>query len=361
MLRDMRTRLAIALLSAVIALLLCEVLARQMPVVRNIGESFSEYDPVLGKVQKRGFTALRWTPEFTMRFTTNSLGFRGPEPGSLAPSSGVLLFVGDSYTEGYGVNDGEEFPQLVARQLAELGAGNQLRVVNAGVGDTGTARALKFLRLYAERACGPAQHTFLVYQTTENDLMDNEREGFFALDATGQFVDTGTVVPQSMSWRLQPLLESIPGFSRSYLIATVLQAINTRVHTSKLNDAGNSDQEVAWKRRRLLMRRLLEEILALAEKCHWESLMLQVGVSPQEQDLVTSVAMENRVELITVPERTSRPEFYYRVDGHWNARGHQYVAEVIMPWVLVKLKAVGLGGGATLANAASAIPQPNQP
>ncbi len=46
-----------------------------------------------------------------------------------------MLFLGDSLTAGYGLEEGQAYPALVARELARRGQG--IRVVNAGVsGDT---------------------------------------------------------------------------------------------------------------------------------------------------------------------------------------------------------------------------------
>ena len=98
--------LALICISTLLTLALCEVVVRIFIPVRNVGPSLTIYDPVYGKRLKKNFTATRTTPEFTMQFTTNSLGFRGPEP-EVFPYR-PILFLGDSFTAGYGVNDGEE-------------------------------------------------------------------------------------------------------------------------------------------------------------------------------------------------------------------------------------------------------------
>src|SRR3990167_3315053 len=139
-----RAAASLALLTAtalLVAFVVAELVVRVAVPVRNVGPTFSEYDPVYGKRLKRSFACTRTTPEFTMRFSTNSLGFRGPEPAGF-PGRGVL-FLGDSFTTGYGVNDGEEFPDLVRRGLEASGIG--VPVVNAGSGNTGNGYWLRFL------------------------------------------------------------------------------------------------------------------------------------------------------------------------------------------------------------------------
>jgi acyl-CoA thioesterase-1 len=65
-----------------------------------------------------------------------------------AASGPRVVFLGDSLTAGYGLEEGQAFPALVARQLAE--AGTPIQAINAGVsGDTsagGLARLSWLLR-----------------------------------------------------------------------------------------------------------------------------------------------------------------------------------------------------------------------
>jgi hypothetical protein len=86
----------------VIAFGLSELMVRTFISVRDVGPSFTTYDAVYGTTLKKNFSAQRITLEFTMRLSTNSDGFRGPELGVL--SSRPILLLGDSFTMGYGVN-----------------------------------------------------------------------------------------------------------------------------------------------------------------------------------------------------------------------------------------------------------------
>ena len=108
----------VALLVLVTAVALCaaELAVRRFVTVRSVGPAVTVYSPIYGVRLRSNFSGVQITPEFRMRITTNSLGFRGPEPDG--PLRNVLLYLGDSFTVGYGVNDGEEFPALVAARLA---------------------------------------------------------------------------------------------------------------------------------------------------------------------------------------------------------------------------------------------------
>jgi acyl-CoA thioesterase-1 len=63
-----------------------------------------------------------------------------PGSGSSADEPPLVLFLGDSLTAGYGLAEGQAFPALVGRELADEGV--EARVVNAGVSGDTTAGGL---------------------------------------------------------------------------------------------------------------------------------------------------------------------------------------------------------------------------
>ena len=115
--RETLRNAGLLLLSTVISLALAEIAVRYFIPVRDVGPSLSVHDPVLGGRIKANFRAERITPEFRMRLSTNSLGFRGPEPDGVPRRA--ILFLGDSFTLGHGASDGEEFPARIADNVNE--------------------------------------------------------------------------------------------------------------------------------------------------------------------------------------------------------------------------------------------------
>jgi acyl-CoA thioesterase I len=67
-------------------------------------------------------------------------GVEAPGAVSVADEPPLVLFLGDSLTAGYGLAEGQAFPALVGRELAEEGI--EARVVNAGVSGDTTAGGL---------------------------------------------------------------------------------------------------------------------------------------------------------------------------------------------------------------------------
>src|SRR5262249_1578580 len=133
----------------IVGLVLSEGVLRLSGAVREVGPALTRYDPVYGKRLRENFRATRTTPEFRIYYSINSLGFRGPQPQGFPDHS--VLFIGDSFTEGYGVSDGQEFPELVRQALVEKYGQQAPSVVNAGIGNTGNGHWLKLLRRDGKR------------------------------------------------------------------------------------------------------------------------------------------------------------------------------------------------------------------
>ena len=66
--------------SLLLSFVFIEVAVRALISVRNVGPSFTSYDPYYGRSLKVNESIRRITPEFDMQMTTNSAGYRGPEP-----------------------------------------------------------------------------------------------------------------------------------------------------------------------------------------------------------------------------------------------------------------------------------------
>lgn len=212
--RSKTTLLFIA--SIILAVAFGELVLRLFFPLRNVGPSFSEYDSVYGRRLKKDFSCERITREFRMQFSTNSLGFRGPEP-DFFPEGGIL-FLGDSFTQGYGVNDGSEFPELVRKSLADRFGSKLHPVVNAGIGYTGTGRFLKFLRNEGKRF----NPKIVVLQIMSNDFDDNLLEGMFSLTPNDSLIEH-PVPQQSLSQQVYTFAEAIPGIADSYVFSLIKQ------------------------------------------------------------------------------------------------------------------------------------------
>ncbi len=333
-----RTRLLpklIALaISCLFAFVLVEVLVRVAIPVRNVGPAFSEFDPVYGKRLKRNYTCTRITPEFTMRLTTNSLGYRGPEPGNSGRRP--ILFIGDSFTLGFGVDDGREFPALVRKELADRFGPGEIPVYNAGIGNLGTGRWVRFLRKE-----GPAINPrCVVLQVCVNDFADNVREKTFRLADDGSLVESDHVPEPGLARQAQRVIEAIPGLSYSHVVALAAQVVTAprgqpeAAGSGPLSVPAPATPPAPAPPADRLTYRLLEEVASICRANGWPLLAVIVGDVDPRIPRVREVFEAQGVPCIVIPSKHERPDLYFRVDGHWIEAGHAFTAARVSEWLL---------------------------
>lgn len=327
--RRLRKKLAIAATGLAAGLALSEAAVRLLVPVRNIGPSFSVYDPTYGRKLKRSFRCTRLTPEFTMRFSTNSLGFRGPEPNSFPQRP--ILFIGDSFTMGYGVNDGEEFPAIVQRTLAKHSAANPIPVVNAGIGGVGTGRWVKFLRTEGPRF----DPRWVIFQLCGNDFVDNWSEGLYAIGQKATLIEALGPPTAGFKRYAQRIIEAVPGLPYLHIVSllrevrlgqTLGRSTEPRSNATEHNTSHETDHDE-------LTYRLVEEVARICQRYGWPLLVVLVDLESPRQSRLRDVLERYDVPSLAIAPKDERPDLYYRVDGHWNSAGHAYVADVILAWL----------------------------
>ena len=319
--RLMNTTLLVG--SFILALMCAEVIVRLFIPVRDVGPLFTVNDSVTGKRIKKNFSTIRVTPEFTMRFTSNSLGHRGKEPG--LNSSATVVFLGDSFTMGYGVNDGEEFPALLGDKLDAVFGSGTIRVVKAGVGNSGNGRWVKFLN-YEIATYEPK---LIILQFMANDFSDNLRENYYSISDENTLEEMPIYVSTLKS--MESYLDAIPGLSQSHLYSLARQSIadwqpaDTRSSNSR--SVKRKIGTIDYARR--LTYRLLEEALEICERKGFPVLAMLVGL---QGDILVEVRdlFENRgIGTVAIPTKVGRPDLYYEIDGHWNAAGHKFATNAL--------------------------------
>ncbi len=140
----------LALASLCLALLLLEGAARVLRAGRgpSTGTEFStytEYDPLLGWRKRPGSHVRFQRREYATDLVINSRGLRGPERPYERPAGTFrLLALGDSYVEGYAVQE----PETVRGELeSSLGRpGCPVEVLNGGTVGYSTDQELLFYR-----------------------------------------------------------------------------------------------------------------------------------------------------------------------------------------------------------------------
>lgn len=116
-------QLALLLGSSLVSLAALEVLVRvfvpapgliPFPVAETRG--VMQPDPVRGYRYASGYSRRVVTDDYTIDFETNSLGLRDVEPDRVAADRVPILVVGDSYTQGHGVEAVEAWPKQIEQR-----------------------------------------------------------------------------------------------------------------------------------------------------------------------------------------------------------------------------------------------------
>jgi lysophospholipase L1-like esterase len=124
------------LLSLVVLGLALEIglrLAGYSPANVNPLKAFHQYDPLLGHIGKKNYTGYFRRPEFNASIVHDSQGFRKQEyANGKRDDLPVIHVLGDSFTWGWGVGQGEVFTDQLNRLLPDY------RVLNYGINGVGT-------------------------------------------------------------------------------------------------------------------------------------------------------------------------------------------------------------------------------
>ncbi len=271
-------------------------------------------------------------PEYSCEFYVNSRGLREREtPLKAPPGERRILFLGDSYTCGFGVDAGQTFSRVIEHDLGR-------RTVNAGVGATGTAQQLAYYldegHLYGA--------DLVVLAFVANDFGDSVGSGLFTLDDN---VLTRHDAPRTTATGLMEFTRRLPGYhsilGHSHALARLKQGFASwwygrRGGGGRVYDADNAMPE----RRMGLSVRLVQELDTAVRDHGAQLLVVFVPLAPGldiSADPLHEAASRLRSSGVSILEMdTDRDRFtaagittYYAVDGHWTPEGHRQFGLVI--------------------------------
>lgn len=127
--------------------------------VIQFNRHFSSYSPELGYVLRPGSENIHAGLEYSNLYRINSLGVRDDESSLDNPG---LVFLGDSFTMGWGVEQEQTYAALTEKKLG-------VRTLNAGISSYGTFREMVLFSKIKRDSC-----QLVVLQYCENDREENE-------------------------------------------------------------------------------------------------------------------------------------------------------------------------------------------
>jgi hypothetical protein len=299
------------------------------------------------------------TPEFEARIRTNDIGLRqGPIPPA---KEGVttILFIGDSFTFGWGVNEEQRYSEVLARLMPEQQPGTRLRIVNAGHWMYTFDQQLVLMKEMIERyrpAVVVQGFYWMHVRTLFNHHLQFGPAGTLeaVTDPKIRVSDIGVLKFRS-DWLERPPL----GSQLAVLIARWLLNRDLRERAGETVDfmrPGSTRDEALWN----LTDRLVGETIRTlrtagiayvpflvptsvevggAQWAHlnWTAATPPTGIDP-DLPAARLAAMFTRNGTSIVPMAAPMRErggaaLYLPQDGHWNAAGHAVVAEILTPHV----------------------------
>jgi len=127
--------------------------------VIQFNRHFASYSPDLGYVLRPGSEGVHSSLEYSNAFKVNSFGVRDDESSLDNPR---LVFLGDSFTMGWGVDENQTYADLTGRKLG-------VKTLNAGISSYGTYREmLLFSKIKRDSV------DLVVLQYCDNDREENE-------------------------------------------------------------------------------------------------------------------------------------------------------------------------------------------
>jgi lysophospholipase L1-like esterase len=337
--RGALANLALLAISTVVALLISEIglrLAGRGPLyVSPERDLFWKYDSLLGWAHQPGQESVFETPQFRTSVRINQEGLRDREHAYAQPNDVKrILVIGDSFAWGYGVEESDRFSQRLEASL-------NVEVINAGVSGYGTDQELLWLRNEGVKY----DFDLVILQMSGNDIGDNDQQLVhtiyykpqFVLEA-GQLVLKGTPVPQA-----SPQAKFVYSLTQQSALAFFLVqryfdllSIYSRIkhHATDANSAGSAVGTTSEPFGLTIA--MLNEMRDIAASKHANFMIVATSrwwnapAGVTYQDLMSTTQTQGFAVLDVEsmpgfdPERMLIPD-----DGHWNAAGHEFVAQKI--------------------------------
>ena len=335
-----------------VAFLLAEVAVRLISP-QEVGPVRFACNPELGEIPVPGQQGERKIPGvYSFRYSNNSLGWRGRREYREAKQTDYrVLFLGDSFTYGTGVNDDQTF---AARVEKDLRAGRMsVEVLNAGAPGKGTDYALKCFQ-----TLGRKFHPDLtVLGFFANDFQDNARGEYYNVGRRG---DLRVKPPDCRRGTIKAVLDCLPAYnwllSRSQAANLIKQAgVKVLINRARKTDPDASRGLVVSYTRsargydtatnRALTRIYLEQLNAAVKQAGGALMMFYIPISQEvrqyrqtrttspDERAIQRIAAQNGLMLwsltpLLAHSGQSIDRLYYS-EGHWTAAAHAIAARYL--------------------------------
>lgn len=335
--------LGLVIISTVCAILIGEIAIRALgwkPMyVSPERDRFWKYDPALGWSHNPGQEGVFETPQFRTVVSINSHGMRDREYNyERSEGKGRILVLGDSFAWGYGVGESERFSEVLENSMG-------IEVINSGVSGYSTDQELIWFTTEGVKYTPD----LVIVVLAGNDVGDNTRDlvsniyykPVFVLE-NGHLVQQNYPVPRT-SFKGRSVYYFSQHSALFYFLVQqsfdLLSRYRDARSVSNNRDSSGSKNAIASQPFELTSV-LLKEIQRIAASKEAQFLIVATDSwwnGPEGltfEDFMETLRSEGFTVLDVKtapgfdPERMLIPD-----DGHWNAAGHEFVAEMIKNFI----------------------------
>jgi lysophospholipase L1-like esterase len=372
---------------------------------------YKEYDPVLGWRKKPHAVATYKRREYTVEVRINSQGLRDPER-EVEPAKDVfrVLALGDSFVEGYTVDQGQTVTQRLEARLKD--AGCRAEVINGGTSAYSTDQEYLFYRTDGARYRPSLVLLFFFW----NDVIYTDRQEYFGTPKPAFEMGGGALRLHRYPVKEKPKEPSAAGPAEEEASGSaLLEMVRERLWfgAPDLHDAvarfgfwnpiprtpprlemlvydrrDLAPVEDAWEKVTAVIKALKKDVedhgstLAVVyipgkmeiDEAAWNVTQKLYRLKPDAWQLdkvrgkVSGLASGLQIPMIDLgpPLRAAdqllKPT-YFTFDGHWNARGHDVAAGAVFDWMKSSGSWPAACGGRLTPQAASSstIPPESDP
>lgn len=279
-------------------------------------KSVSYFDPRLQYLFKPGVHDFN-NLEFKSVLNINSGGFRDDE-GSL--DNPKALFLGDSYTMGWGVGEGESFVSLFEKEM-------NVPVLNTGISSYGTARERILMDRLRLDSC---KVVFIQY--CSNDLVENY---MFSRNGGQLASEKDLKEGYELYARMNILLKNYYPFKHVYwLLKGTMMYTGFAAWLERMQNAGKAEAEFSGNDHGMYLEKVLHSI---RERYNGEIVLYYLDsafpeeVSGQLEKVASAPGLN--IHWLDMSKAGLEETDYFLIDPHFNARGHRKVAETLISFI----------------------------
>jgi lysophospholipase L1-like esterase len=292
------------------------VVANIMPKTHH--NVFAEHDPWLGWKLRPNTIIVRETPPKVSRETINEQGFRTRLPLAKAPGVKRVLFLGDSHTEAYVVDDRLTYTALAERQMSQT---RPVEMIGLGVAGYSTDQELLTYVLYG-RAYRP---DLVVLQFCSNDVAFNVLDRYWR-GLKPRFARYGDVL--MLTNVPVPNLRDSDLFASSLLqrsalmlgLEDIIRDLTIRHRVKRM-----ADLEEGWRVTALLLR----DLAAIVRSDGARLAVFQADRNPESEARLREILKTLDIPYLDTATAYRDDFASYWSGPHWNEKGQAAVADVL--------------------------------